>query len=361
MTHFNIRAARFIPASLLSLAVTILPSTTVAQSNGTTFSGRATAVQGTIAGINLSLADTGPLDPAGGARENSLLCYPDGPDCQVGLTDITNGALSATVLHASTVGRGEHSRSEASVAELAVTVAGIPIQAELIRAVADATCQAGLATISGASELVSLLINGVPVVVTGVPNQNVSVGPVTIILNEQTVSTTGQGAEITVSALHVSVADMPDPITRLTIPGSDLVVAQAHADIHCGQRSCNFAAGVTGGGFVSPGGERVNFAAAGQNLSDWGHFQAINHGTRDKLKATAQTTTFNAAGFAVITGTAQVNGTGGYRFTVKLKDNGEPGSNDQFELSSDYPTLNVLMTTINGGNIQFHKPCNGGR
>ena len=45
--------------------------------------------------------------------------------------------------------------------------------------------------------LLNLLINGAPVVVTGVPNQNVSVGPVTIILNEQTVSNTGQGADIT--------------------------------------------------------------------------------------------------------------------------------------------------------------------
>ena len=361
MTHFNIRAARFIAASLLSFAFTLISSTTAAQSNGTTFSGQATAVQGTIAGINLSLADTGPLDPAGGSRENSLLCYPNGPDCQVGLTDTTNGALSVRVLHASTVGRGEHSRSEASVAEFAVTIAGVPIQAEFLRAAADATCQAGLATISGASQLINLVINGVPVVVTGVPNQNVAVGPVTIILNEQTVSTTGQGADITVSALHVTVADMPDPITGLTIPGSDLVVAQAHADIHCGQRSCTFAAAVTGGGFVMPGGERVNFAVAGQNLSDWGHFQAINHGTRDKLKATAQTTTFDAAGFAVITGTAKVNGTGAYGFTVKVKDNGEPGSNDQFELSSEYPAMNVLMTTIDGGNIQFHKPCSGGR
>src|SRR5437763_1247475 len=111
--------------------------------------------------------------------------------------------------------------------------------------------------------------------------------------------------------LHVNVADVHDPVTgSVTIPGSDLVVAQAHADIHCGQPSCTFAAAVTGGGFVLTRGERTNFAAAGRNASDWGHFLAINHGTGDRLKATAQTTTFDPQGFAVITGTAQVNGRG---------------------------------------------------
>jgi hypothetical protein len=362
MTHINIRAVRRIAAALLCIAVTFPPAAPADQSNGsTTFSGRATVVEGTIAGIDLSLADTGPLDPGGGARENSLLCYPDGPDCQVGLPDLTNGAVSAKVLHASTVGRGERSRSKASVAEIAINVADVPIEAEFVSAIAEATCQAGVAAISGASKLVHLVVNGIPVVVTGEPNQEVSAGPVTLILNEQTGGATGATGDITVNALHVKVAEVRDPISGIvTIPGSDLIVAQAHADIRCGQPSCTFAEKVTGGGFVMLGAERVNFAVAGKNLSDWGHFLAINHGTREKLKATALMTTFDAEGFAVITGTAQVNGSGSYSFTVRVKDNGEPGSSDQFELSSNYATMNVPLTTISGGNIQFHKPCKGG-
>ena len=364
MTHCNIRAVRFVAAALLFLQPALSPSTAAGQSNtSTAFSGQATVIRGTIAGIDLNLADTGPLDPAGGARENSLLCYPDGPDCQFGLPDVTNGALSAKVLHASTVGRGERSRSNASVAELTLTVADVPIQAEFIRAVADATCRAGVAAIAGASELVNLLINNVPVVVTGAPNQEVSIGPVTIVLNEQTTSLGGSEGAITVNALHVKVAEVRDPVTgAITIPGTDLIVAQAHADIRCGQPSCNFAEKVTGGGFVfTPAGDRVSFAVAGKNLSDWGHFQAVNHGTRDRMKATALTTTFDAEGFAVVMGSAQVNGGGAYEFMVRIKDNGEPASgSDQFELSSSYPSMNVTLTTLGGGNLQFHKPCRTG-
>ena len=99
-------------------------------------------------------------------------------------------------------------------------------------------------------------------------------------------------------------------------------------------------------------------SVAGKNLSDWGHFMAINHETGDKLKATTLTTSFDADGFAVITGTAQVNGVGGHQFTVRVKDNGEPGrGHDQFELTSTAPGMNVPQTTLGGGNIQFHIPC----
>lgn len=359
MTHWNIRGARVIAAALL-LQIAAIPTATSGQSDtSTTFSGRATAIQGTIAGIDLSLSDTGPLDPAGGARENSLLCYPDGPDCQIGLPDVTGGALSAKVLHASTVGRGEHSRSKASVAEVTLTIGRIPIQADFINAAAEASCRAGVAVVSGAAELVNLVINKVPVVVTGQPNQDVSAGPVTIVLNEQTSSAGGGAGEITVNALHVKIAEVRDPVTgEVAIPATDLVIAQAHADIRCGQRSCNFADKVTGGGFVvDPGGDRISFAVAGRNLSDWGHFQAVNHGTRDRMKATGLTTAFDPEGFAVVTGTAQVNGAGNDEFTVRVKDNGEPGRGDQFELSSSHPSMNIPLSTLGGGNLQFHKPC----
>jgi hypothetical protein len=352
---------------LAAAAVTLigLPSELAARGlqsgNATTFSGQATVIKGTLAGVTLpNVADTGPLDPLGGARENSLVCYPDGPNCQVGLPDLTNGMLSATVLHASTVGRGERSRSKATVAELSLTVAGQSIQVALIRAVAQAVCNAGVAAVAGGSELVDLMINNLPVVVTGIPGQDVSVGPVSILLNEQTSSTNGGTGDITVNAIHVRVKEVRDPFTNMvTVPGTDLIVAQAHADITCGQRDCNFAQKVTGGGFVVlSSGAKANFAVAGKNGSDWGHFLVINHQTGDKLKATTHTTSFDAAGFAAITGTAQVNGVSGYQFTVRVKDNGEPGrGSDQFELASTYASMNIPLTTLGGGNIQFHIPC----
>jgi hypothetical protein len=324
-----------------------------------TFSGHATVVKGMLAGVPLNLADTGAVDPSGGARENSLVCYPDGPGCQVGVADATNGAVSVRVLHASTVAQGDRSRAKASVAELNLTVAGLPIAAEFIRSVAQATCAAGTAAVEGGSELVDLTINGLPVEISGAPNQTLTVpgpfGNVTIVINEQIGGAGGNTGDLTVNALHVT-----SPGVAGVVPASDLVVAQAHADITCaGEPDCSFAEKVTSGGFVlTPSGAKASFAAAGGNLSDWGHFLFVNHETGDKLKATRVWTTFTADGFANITGTAQVNGVGSFEFTARLKDNGEPGRNiDDFELTSTHPGANQPPSKIAGGNIQFHKPC----
>src|SRR5437016_9664510 len=94
----------------------------------TTFSGRATVVQATVLGNTVTLADTGPLPASGGAQQASLL------DAQV------PGLLTAEVLHASTVGQGNTSRSEASVANLSLTVGGHTVTAGFLMARATATC-----------------------------------------------------------------------------------------------------------------------------------------------------------------------------------------------------------------------------
>jgi hypothetical protein len=334
-----------------------------AQGNSPTFSGEATVVKGSLAGISLSdLAGTGPLAPEGGERENSLVCYPSGTNCTISspVGDPTNGALSARVLHASTVGHGNRSRSEASVASLSLTVADVPIEAEFVRSAAQAVCQAGVAAVAGASELVNLTAASLPVEVTGAPNQTHTVptplGDVTIVINEQEGGASGNTGEITVNALHITFRDPAG-----VVPATDLIIAQAHADITCaGQPVCTAASKVTSGGWVDANSAKVNFAAAGKNLDTWGHFLAINHGTGDRLKATSLKTTFDADGFAVITGVAQVNGNGPFDFTAKLKDNGEPGKGvDQFSLTTipSHPSFEVPQTTLGGGNVQFHKPC----
>src|SRR3989449_8221025 len=87
-------------------------------SPATSYSGRATVLQATVLALSpVLLADAGPLPPEGGAREASLL------------NASVPGLLTAEVLHASTVGKGNASRSEASVAELSLTVAGNTISA----------------------------------------------------------------------------------------------------------------------------------------------------------------------------------------------------------------------------------------
>jgi hypothetical protein len=346
---------------MLLVAATCVPGA-FAQSS-TTFSGEATVLSGTVAGVPLNVAGTGPLDPGGGARNNSLVCYPDGPNCQVGITDLTNGAIAIQLLNASTVGRGNHSRANASVAELAITVNGAPIEVAFLQSAAQAACAAGVAAVQGGSEVADLFIAGVPTEVSGLPNQTIALpGGVTIIINEQTGPggppvQNGNRGDITVNALHITAPQVG------IVPATDVIVSQAHADITCGQPSCNFADKVTSGGFVAlAGGGKGSFAAAGRNASDWGHFIFVNHATRQTLKATRIATTFTTEGVAEITGVGQVDGQGEHSFTVRLKDNGEPGHGaDMFGLTSSHPSFNVADGTIAGGNIQFHRPCGGGQ
>ena len=120
-------------ATLSALVLLALMPNASAQSSfettPTTFSGQAAAVKGTILGVPITVVDTGPVDVGGGALEAHLLCYPDGPDCLVGLPDLTNGAVGAEVLNATVVAQGNRSRATASVAELRLNVANQRISA----------------------------------------------------------------------------------------------------------------------------------------------------------------------------------------------------------------------------------------
>src|SRR5712671_5779656 len=83
-----------------------------------TFSGQAVVVDATVLGINTVISDTGPLPSSGGALEASLL------------TVNMPGLVSANVAHAATVGQGDRSQSEASVADVILTVSGNTITAD---------------------------------------------------------------------------------------------------------------------------------------------------------------------------------------------------------------------------------------
>src|SRR5437870_3524113 len=102
------RRLRLLAAYLVVLTLAVSPTAGAAQAaSDTTFSGQATAVRGTVLGIPVALVDTGPVAAGGGELEQSLLCYPTGTNCTIGgLPDVTNGALSAQVLHAAVVAQG---------------------------------------------------------------------------------------------------------------------------------------------------------------------------------------------------------------------------------------------------------------
>jgi hypothetical protein len=301
--------------------------------SATTFSGRATVVNATVLGINTTLADTGPLPSSGGAAEASLL------DANV------PGVLTAEVLHASTVGQGNRSAAEASVADVTLTVAGNTIGAELLMARAQASCGPGGASVSGSSEIIGLVVNGQSVAVSGAPNQTVPLlGIGTLIINEQDTSTSGS---ITVNAVHVIV------------PGvADVIISSAHADITCGA-GCIAKDFVTGGGFITaPSGAKENFGVAGgiKNGAFWGHLTYLDHGTGLKAKGTGVTAyAITGPTSRHIEGNAEVNGQSGFTYTVDVNDQGEPGRSDTFAitLSNGYSAGGTLV----GGNIQLHEPC----
>jgi len=75
-----------------------------------------------------------------------------------------------------------------------------------------------------------------------------------------------------------------------------------------------------------------------------------------QVAATAMGSLTISGNRAIVTGDASVNGVGGYRFTLDVTDNGEPGSSDTFRLRLTQPA-NPLYSfdtsgTLSGGNVK---------
>jgi len=259
---------------------------------------------------------------------------------------------TAEVAHATTIGQGNHSDSDASVANLNLTVAGNTITADLLMASAEAKCSKGAPSVTGSADIVGLVVNGQAISVSGQPNQAISLPVGEIIINEQSSSVSGNTGSITVNSLHV------------IIPGAaDVVVSSAEADITCkAVPECTGRDFVTGGGFITgtPSGAKGNFGVGGGIKNDgslWGHLEYIDHGPNGpKVHGTGVTNyVIRSTNTREIDGTAQVNGQDGFTYKVVVKDNGEPGTNDSFsiQLSNGYSAGGKL----GGGNIKIHHPC----
>ena len=349
------KARRLGLAGLLSLGL-LVPGPPVA-ADTIAFSGQATVVQATLLQqsplppLSVTISDTGPLPAAGGALEASLL--------SVSLPPGAPASLNAEVAHAATVGQGDRSRAEASVAALSLSVAGQSISADFLMSRAVAQCTGSGPAVSGTSELANLVINGQAITISGAPNQTVNLpaGAGTVVINEQSSSVAGNAGSIDVNALHV-IVNNPAGGSAL----ADVVIAHSHADVTCaGAPTCSAPGDfITGGGWIRlPSGAKANFAVAGgiKNGNFWGHLTYIDHGTGLKVKGLGVTaysvgatpTTRN------IDGVANINDTSG-TYHVEAADNGEPGvGTDTFKivLSNGYSAAN----TLGGGNIQLHKPC----
>jgi len=315
-------------------------------SSGVTFSGQATVVKGTVAGTPILVADTGPLPSSGGSRDATLL------------TENVAGVLDAEVLAATAIGQGDTSNAEATVASLTLTAGTNKISAKFLTANATATCSNGTATVRGDSEIADLSVNGTSIVIAGTPNQTVNLPPVQLMINEQNSSVSGQGASITVNALHVVIPGMA------SVPDTNLTVASAHADIICGGvPTCTGTDDfVTGGGWIMTSSQsRANFAVAGgiKNGAFWGHLLYIDHGANGPMVKGTGVTKYSVtdATTRYVEGTAEVNHETGYLYIADVVDNGNPGAGvDSFQLSVPN-RYSVPKTLLSGGNIQIHKPC----
>src|SRR3989441_11832205 len=322
----------------------------------TTFSGRATVLKARVLNLaEIDLGDTGPLPEGGGALDGSLVTLAVPPT--LGLLE-----ASAVLVHSSTIGQGNQSSAEVSVATVNLTVANNVIRADLLRSQAEATCDgAGQASTSGSSEIAGLVVNSQTFTVSGNPNQVVvDQADLKVVINEQNFSANGSRADITVNALHVTAFDPLNGGATL----ADVVISSSHADITCGTCTPPVGDYVTGGGWITgtPSGARANFGVAGGNKNDglWGHLIYIDHGPNGfKVKGTG-VTSYEATGLTSrrIKGTAEVDGVGGFTYIVDVTDAGEPGRDDTFSitLSNGYFASGKLA----GGNIKLHpkpSPC----
>ena len=366
---------RLAAAALLAVPLLGWPAVGSADTSSPIYSGRAYVVQASVLGVQLApIADTGDLPSTGGAQEASLITV---PPISLGSIGSFNGA---EVAHATTVGQGNASRSEASVANLSLTVAGTAITpattitADFLMSRAAAQCDGSSPSVSGSSELASLTIStvngGQPVTVTTAPNQTIvlPLNAGTVMINEQSSSVGGQSGTMDVNALHVTITD---PATPAGGPLADVIVSHAHADITCptspsqppacGATPTDF---VTGGGWiVSPSdpNAKANFAVAGGVKNGfWGHLLYIDHGNGMRAKGTGVTgynfyPDFGSNGRQIL-GWADVSGTA-ESYEADVADNGEPGHGvDQFRLRLN-GALVAPAVLLSGGNIQLHKAC----
>jgi hypothetical protein len=158
---------------------------TGALSTGSTQATGATAV---VMGVVTMLADTGtltsPSEPLG-----TGLSFGSIP-----------GLLSAETLHAATMGWTDQVVSQSSLGNLVMSVAGTGISADFIMSSAQAVAGAG---VRGLTSIDGLTVGGMPVSLSGVPNQLISLPGLSVILNEQLQS----GSSIVVNALRVRTLD----------------------------------------------------------------------------------------------------------------------------------------------------------
>lgn len=317
-----------------------------------TFGGRAIVTQltnGNTAPQNILIGDTGPLPGTGGDLEVT-----------VGETNLVN-ALTIQMAHASTMGSDNESRSEVTIENFFVSLMTTngdrhSISFDFLETEAVATCTPTGVVINGSSRIEGLVIDGNTNLITGEPNQTIVLPGITIVLNAQQGTVTGNTGDILVAGIFI----LEDGC--LTGP-----IGLAHAKIICSgapppQPPPTKCDRVTGGGFIvgTPCAGKGTFSVGGgiRRGAFWGHLNYKDQCSHLYVKATAVT------GYTVvdlvtrrITYDVKINGVAG-KAVVVVTDKGESGQDDLFDitLSNGYHAGGDLGGTGQcGGNIQLHK------
>ena len=202
MRHTISHGSGLLAVAAIAAALLVRPMAGEAQ----TVTGGARAVQATVLGLlggtTTVLASTGALGGTSDALHASAL------------TGNVPSLLTGEALHATTIGWPDQVASEASLAALTLRVAGTTIGADSVMARALAVLGgAG----GGASDIANLSINGVPIPVSGAPNQTIYIPGGRVVINEHQALPTAT----VVNALHVVVSGV-----------ADVVIASATAGIH---------------------------------------------------------------------------------------------------------------------------------
>jgi len=161
-----------------------------------TVTGIASAVQATSLGTTTTLASTGTLSSLTEAREASRL------------RGSVPALLSADALHATAIGLSDRVASQASLGNLVLGIGTISIGADAVLAQAEA----GAGSATGSSVLGNLTLDGVPVDVSGAPNQTIPIPGGRLVINEQTATAGG----IVVNALHLVIDGVADVVLGST-------------------------------------------------------------------------------------------------------------------------------------------------
>lgn len=315
-----------------------------------TYSGRAFAVFLNVPTLGVgptTVSDTGELPPSGGFQSADF--------ATVGAP----GVLNASLLVASTSGANGVARSRASLVDLVVLPGNAAqVTASFVQAESEATCNG----VRGSTEVANATFGGQAIAVDPfAPNQTFVIpnpigGPpvATLIINEQKTASGGGTQDITVNAVHLTLAT-----------GDEVILSSAHSDVK-GCPGCPpkppCADFMSGGGWINVGNSKADFgfnAGYKPNSSTPEiHFNYIDHNSGMQMKATSISVyrQGDTATTRHMEGNAEINGVSGFTYSIDAADNGEPGRNTdslKISLSNGYSAGG----TLGGGNIQLHRPC----